>query len=159
MVIIAVKQHALGWLITAQSAEYARTRDWRTMLVGHGPYLVDGQDGRVHQIPVMTYKEDWETAYRHQVRGETPPEPADEFADQVRTLLAERGRLAALKHLRHHTGQRITLHQAQQYIDALVAGGIPPQELVALTPRPDRPPLHLPIITVQPAPPRDTGPG
>jgi hypothetical protein len=73
MVITAVEQHALGWLITAQSAEFARTRDWRTMLVGHGPYLVDGQDASVHQIPVMTSTQDWETAYRHQVRGETPP--------------------------------------------------------------------------------------
>ena len=73
MVITAVEQHALGWLITAQSAKFARTRDWRTMLVGHGPYLVDGQDASVHQIPVMTSTQDWETAYRHQVRGETPP--------------------------------------------------------------------------------------
>lgn len=157
MVIIAVKQHALGWLITAQSAEYARTRDWRTMLVGHGPYLVDGQDGRVHQIPVMTYMQDWEGAYRHQVRGETPPAPADEFAEQVRALLAEHGRLAALKHLRHHSGQKITLHQAQEYIDALAGGRAVPIHLAALTPRPDYQPLHLPIIAVDPTPPADPG--
>ena len=157
MVILSVEQHALGWLIIAQSAQYAQTGDLDAMLVGHGPYLVDGQDGRVHQIPVMTYMEGWEGAYRHQVRGETPPAPADEFAEQVRALLAEHGRLAALKHLRHHSGQKITLHQAQEYIDALAGGRAVPMHLAALTPRPHYQPLHLPIIAVDPTPPTDTG--
>jgi hypothetical protein len=152
LVVIAVERHELGWLVTAQSAEYARTGDLRAMLVGGGPYLVDAQDASLHYIPGPTHRQDWEAAYRYQVRGETPPEPADVFAEEVRAVLEQSGRLAALKHLRHHTRQRMTLRQAQRYLDSLAAAGMPPRDLAALTPRPYRPPLHLPIISVPTGP-------
>ncbi|MFI8459463.1 YrhB domain-containing protein [Kitasatospora sp. NPDC085464] len=33
-----VEEHAVGWLVFWNSAEYARTRDLRDNLVGSGPY-------------------------------------------------------------------------------------------------------------------------
>jgi hypothetical protein len=53
--LLEVRQAALkdiqrGWLIFWQSADYLRTREVGSMLIGHGPYLVDGKDGSIRDV-------------------------------------------------------------------------------------------------------------
>ncbi|WP_406472099.1 YrhB domain-containing protein [Streptomyces sp. NBC_01615] len=45
LAVLDVEEHALGWLVFCRSAEYVRSREIEKMLVGHGLYLVDRQDG------------------------------------------------------------------------------------------------------------------
>ena len=39
LAVYSVEEHAVGWLVFWNSAEYARTRGLRDNLVGNGPYL------------------------------------------------------------------------------------------------------------------------
>ncbi|MGW0655761.1 YrhB domain-containing protein, partial [Streptomyces umbrinus] len=55
LAVYGVEEHAVGWLVFWNSAEYARTRDLRDNLVGNGPYLVDRYDGSIHHIPSTTW--------------------------------------------------------------------------------------------------------
>ncbi|WP_406335964.1 YrhB domain-containing protein [Streptomyces sp. NBC_00203] len=55
VIVLDVEEHALGWLVFWQSVECVRSREIEKMLVGHGPYPVDRQDGGIHHIPVTTY--------------------------------------------------------------------------------------------------------
>src|SRR4051812_39941460 len=50
--VCGVEEHVLGWLVGWQSVEYLRSGDFGKMLVGQGPYFVDGEDGSIHHIPV-----------------------------------------------------------------------------------------------------------
>lgn len=125
-----VREHALGWLVTWQSVEYIRSRDLEEMLVGHGPYLVDRQDGSIHHIPVTTYRGvDWERLYLQQVRGARPPDP---LIAAVRAFVQSDGTIAAMRHLRKQA-PLLTPQQAKAYVMALREGVEPPEELVSLT--------------------------
>ncbi|MEW2496872.1 YrhB domain-containing protein [Streptomyces nodosus] len=140
-----VKEHAFGWLLVCQSVEYVRSGDPAHLLVGSGPYLVDGQDGSIHHIPVTTYhRKDWEKLYLQQIKGVRPPDP---LLAAVRTLLHHDGTVAALRHLRRHA-PRLTLWQAKAYVVALRSGAEPPEELVHLTQKEELcPPLPIETLT------------
>jgi hypothetical protein len=70
LAVANVERHALGWLVSCQSAEYLSSRDWTKQLVGQGPYLVDGQDGSIHYIPITTFLHaDWARMYLEDVKG------------------------------------------------------------------------------------------
>ena len=139
-----VEQHALGWLVFRQSAEYLSSRELEKQLVGAGPYLVDGQDGSVHYIPVTTFmNEDWEQLYLAEVRGITPPDP---LLASVREITLRDGALAGLRYLRKQTSA-LSLAEAKTYVDAVRDGGEPSEELIRRTrPRPRQP--VFPIETV-----------
>ncbi|MFD8483907.1 YrhB domain-containing protein [Kitasatospora sp. NPDC059673] len=69
LAILRVEEHPHGWLVFWQSAEFVRTRDRHTALIGSGPYLVDRQDGSIHHIPTTTYVGGgWEELYLRQVK-------------------------------------------------------------------------------------------
>ena len=139
LTVLDVEEHALGWLVYWQSAEYVRTRELGSMLVGHGPYLVDGQDGGVHHIPVTTFvSADWEEMYRRQIQGVEPPDPV---LDAVREIVRRDGTMAALRHLRA-CAPRLALREAKAYVDAVRDGGEPPADLIARTRDPAR---HVPF--------------
>lgn len=136
LAVIGVEEHALGWLVFWQSAEYVRSREWGKMLVGHGPYLVDGEDGSIHHIPASTYVgADWEQMYSEQVRGIKPPDP---LLDSVRDLALRDGAMAAMRHLRKQAPQ-LSLGKVKEYVDTVRMGGVPAEELTGRTrdePRP-----------------------
>jgi hypothetical protein len=74
MVITDVAPHRLGWVIRSQSERYVRTRDVFDMVVGHGPFLVDGVDGvdgSLHMVHGTADLEagEWIEDYLEQVRG------------------------------------------------------------------------------------------
>ncbi|MCR6482900.1 YrhB family protein [Amycolatopsis sp. OK19-0408] len=58
MVVMAVRPHRLGWVVHSQTERYARTRDMLDMAVGHGPFIVDGVDGSLHQVHATATIED-----------------------------------------------------------------------------------------------------
>ncbi|MFD0009176.1 YrhB domain-containing protein [Streptomyces sp. NPDC127178] len=98
LAVCDVEEHAVGWLVFWNSAEYARTRDPRDNLVGSGRYLVDRYDGSIHHIPATTWiAEDWEELYLRQIKGVRAPDP---LAASVRALVDSAGVVAAMSHLR-----------------------------------------------------------
>ncbi|MET8627045.1 YrhB domain-containing protein [Kitasatospora sp. NPDC004669] len=148
-----VEEHALGWVVSWNTAEFARTRDLKDRLVGSGPYLVDRQDGSIHHIPVTTWVTDgWEALYLRQIKGIRPPDP---LASTVRELARSAGPVAAMAHLRRRA-PRLSLHQARAYLLAVRHGAEPPEELADLTEEEVSCPL-LPIETLRRAPGADGG--
>ncbi|GAA4573116.1 YrhB domain-containing protein [Planotetraspora kaengkrachanensis] len=130
LAVLHVEEHALGWLVFWQSVEYVRGRDLEHMLAGHGPYLVDRQDGSIHHIPVTTYvSEDWEALYVQQIKDVRPPDP---LATAVRELTRSEGAMAAMRHLRKHAPQ-LGPREAKAYVMAVRDGAEPPEELANLT--------------------------
>ncbi|UUA04487.1 MULTISPECIES: YrhB domain-containing protein [Streptomyces] len=98
LAVYEIKEHALGWLVVWQSVEYIRSGDIGKMLVGHGPYLVDRQDGSIHHIPATTYVADvWQDLHLQQIRGVRPPDP---LVAAVEALVHSEGTMAAMRHLR-----------------------------------------------------------
>ncbi|MFI7631228.1 YrhB domain-containing protein [Microbispora rosea] len=146
LAVLDVEEHALGWLVIWQSVEYIRSRDLGKILVGHGPYLVDRQDGSIHHIPVTTYiGEDWEELYLRQVKGIQPPDP---LVTVVRELLCSEGTMAAIRHLRKQA-PRLGPQEAKAYVMAVRDGAVPPEELMSLTRKPETyPPLSIETLTV-----------
>jgi hypothetical protein len=136
LAVSEVEEHALGWLVYWQSADYLRSREFAKMLVGQGPYLVDREDGSIHHIPVTTFvSEDWEQLYREQARGLKPPDP---LLSAVRALVQHDGIVPALRHLRQQA-PRLSLQEAKMYVDALRNGDEPAEELTRRTrPEPER---------------------
>jgi immunity protein 35 of polymorphic toxin system len=140
-----VEQHALGWLVFWQSAEYLRSGDWEKQLVGQGPYLVDAQDGSIYSIPVTTFmSENWEQLYLEEFKGIKPPDP---LLTSVREITLRDGALAGLRYLRRQTST-LSLLEARAYIDAVRDGGEPPEELtLRIHPRPGRAALAIEAVT------------
>ncbi|MFF7307386.1 YrhB domain-containing protein [Streptomyces sp. NPDC008137] len=144
LAVCDVKEHVLGWLVVGQSVEYIRSRDIGKMLVGHGPYLVDRQDGSIHHIPATTYVAGvWEDLYLQEIRGVRPPDP---LVAAVEALVHSEGTMAAMRHLRKQA-PLLGLQQAKAYVMALRDGDEPPEELVDLTRPPETCP-PLPISTL-----------
>ncbi|WP_238008570.1 YrhB domain-containing protein [Dactylosporangium sp. AC04546] len=130
LAVFRVEEHVFGWLVYWQSADYLRSRDFGKMLIGHGPYLVDVQDGSIHHIPVTTHvAEDWEAAYLEHVRGVQPPDP---LLTTIRDLLPRDGAMAALRHLRRQAPQ-LGLQEAKAYVDAVRNGDEPAEDLLNRT--------------------------
>ncbi|MFH9799536.1 YrhB domain-containing protein [Streptomyces virginiae] len=123
--VLQVEEHELVWKVYWQSEEYARTRDPATMLIGHGPYLVDRIDGGLHQIAVVSEIEGaWEADYRARIRGQAVRTPVDDLHDEVREAAAQRGRMQAVRILR----QRLPIlspSQALEYVSALLHADAP----------------------------------
>ncbi|MER5503493.1 YrhB family protein [Streptomyces sp. NPDC002466] len=144
LAVLDVEEHAFGWLVFWQSVEYTRSRDTGKMLVGHGPYLVDRQDGSIHHIPVTTFVgEGWEELYLQQVRGVRPPDP---LITDVLALVHSDGTVAAIRHLRKQA-PLLGPQQAKAYVTAVRDGNEPSEELVRLTRKPEMCP-PLPISTL-----------
>lgn len=136
MVIIGVKRHALGWLMTFNSRRFAETRNTRDAWIGQGPYLVDGLDGSLHMVHVQFCITGlgWEDQYRQKVRGEIPPRELDA---EVRRLVGLGRRFDAFKTVRR-AGSGLTSAEVLHVVNALGAGLEPPEELEAKLPQPDR---------------------
>ncbi|MEU4684058.1 YrhB domain-containing protein [Streptomyces xinghaiensis] len=144
LAVLDVEEHALGWLVFVQAVEYIRSRDTGKMVVGHGPYLVDRQDGSIHHIPVTTFVgEGWEELYLQQVRGVRPP---DLLITDVLALVCSDGTMAAIRNLRKQA-PLLGPQQAKAYVTALRDGKQPAEELVGLTRKPQMCP-PLPISTL-----------
>jgi hypothetical protein len=153
LAVCGVREHVFGWLVYWQSADYLRSRDSGKMLIGHGPYLVDGEDGSIHHIPVTVFDGTWEEPYLEHVRGVKPPDP---LLTTIQDMVSRDGAMAALRHLRKQAPQ-LGLQDAKRYIDAVRNGDLPAEDLLSRT----SPPSVLPIETLTgPAgvvPPADQG--
>ncbi|MFC4148014.1 YrhB domain-containing protein [Micromonospora mangrovi] len=142
--VSSVEEHTLGWLISWQSVEYLRSGDFGRMLVGQGPYLVDGEDGSIHHIPVAICGSDrWAEVYLRQYRGVRPVDPL--LAD-VRALVQGGDRMSALRYVRRQA-PRMGLRDAKAYVDA-VSEGIEPSECLVSLARVEPEPLPLAIETL-----------
>jgi hypothetical protein len=135
MVVIDVEHHALGWLVTCQSPQFARTRDWRDAFVGHGPFLVDELDGSLHMVHEQFCSDDleWEDQYRQKVRGEIPWRELDV---EVERLIGLGRRFDALKAVRR-AGGGLNPADAVRFVDAISSGVQPPPDVIARLPQPD----------------------
>ncbi|MFD3546144.1 YrhB domain-containing protein [Streptomyces sp. NPDC058655] len=135
MVVIGVERHALGWLISCQSPEYARTGLSRDALAGHGPFLVDALDGSLHMVHAQFCDGDreWEDQYRQKVRGDLPPRELDARVRQL-TDLGRRG--DAFRAVRRAPGG-LSPADALRFVDAIASGSAPPADLVYRLPQPD----------------------
>jgi len=63
-----------GWSFACQSAEFIRTRDWRTSVVGHGAILVDKYTGLL-LLTGSAHPSEWWIA-NYQATGDPSTEPA-----------------------------------------------------------------------------------
>lgn len=132
-VVTAVRKHEFGWLVSIASRAWLETGEPRHFIVGGGPILVDGEDGSVYMIPILTFKMDhWQDAYRRQVRGHAPSDAKVPLSAQAARTLADEGRLAALRFLRRRA-PALDLKQTITYVSALEHGVEPSRELVELS--------------------------
>ncbi|MFE9425448.1 YrhB domain-containing protein [Kitasatospora sp. NPDC006697] len=130
LAICDVEEHAVGWLVFWNSAEYARTGAMGARLVGSGPYLVDGSDGSIYHVPAVTWlTEDWQELYLRQIKGVRRLDP---LAASVRSLANSAGAVAAMTHLRKQA-PRLSPSAAKDYVMAVRNGAEPPEELARLT--------------------------
>jgi hypothetical protein len=132
LAIFQVKEHAFGWLVYWQSVDYLRSKDFGKMLIGHGPYLVDREDGSIHHLPVTMHVDDnWHESYVEHVRG---VRPRDSLLTTIQELLSRSGVVDALRHLRREAPQ-LNLLDAKAYIDAVRNGEEPAESLLNHTRR------------------------
>ncbi|MFE5795450.1 hypothetical protein ACFQ8C_23140 [Streptomyces sp. NPDC056503] len=131
-----VEERGVGWLVFWRSAEQARGDGPRGSFVG-GHYLVDRDDGSLHWIPAVRWDDEgWEEQYLTEVRGVRLPDP---LAAEVRELARSQGVVAAMGRLRRRA-PRLGPREAKAYVEAVVDGAEPPEELAAATrPEPARP--------------------
>ncbi|MGW7454371.1 YrhB domain-containing protein [Streptomyces sp. NPDC054787] len=123
--MVHIEEHELVWKVYWQSEEYARTRDPDTMVVGHGPYLVDRLDGGLHQIGVVSEIEGaWEADYRVRIRGQAVRTSVDDLHDEIREAGVIRGRMQAVRILRQRLPM-LTPPQALEYVGALLHADAP----------------------------------
>ncbi|MEU1290609.1 YrhB domain-containing protein [Kitasatospora sp. NPDC005856] len=130
LAVIGVNETPVGWVVAWQSAEYKRNPIPGTMLIGGGPYLVDGEDGSICEIPGETFRTaDWQSIYRQQFKGEQPPDPV---LDSVRATLRSDGQMAAMRLVRKIAPSFSAL-EAKAYVSAVQDKRNPPEELVRRT--------------------------
>ncbi|GAB3147309.1 hypothetical protein GCM10027258_40500 [Amycolatopsis stemonae] len=134
MVVMDVSPHRLGWLIFSQSERYVRTREFMDMVVGHGPFLVDGVDGSLHTVHATADREggEWIEDYLEQVRG---LERDDPLRSRITELLCSGRRLDALRLVRA-SAPNLGAQGAKAYVEAAAAGVPVPEHLRALLPQP-----------------------
>jgi hypothetical protein len=138
-----VEEHVLGWIVSWQAEEYLSTGDSRYALAGNGPYVVDKEDGSLHQIAVVdAVTGAWEADYITRVRGQHLPGPVDALHDEVRSLAHTQGKVHAL-HLLRRRVPAFSIRDATAYTAALRAGLDPPADLRVVAaealPHPARP--------------------
>lgn len=123
--VTRVEQHELVWIVFWQSEEFIRTQNPRSMLVGHGPYLVDRADGSLHQISVpAALGGEWEADYRARIRGLPVRTAVDDLHDALRETAATHGRMSAVRALRQKL-PALSPAEALEYVKALLAGDAP----------------------------------
>jgi hypothetical protein len=134
MVIINVSPHRLGWVISSQSERYVRTREFIDMMVGHGPFLVDGVDGSLHMVHATADLEtgEWIEDYLEQVRG---LERVDPLRSRV-TELIDSGQLFDALRLVRASAPDLGAQGAKEYVEAAVAGVPVPERVRARLPQP-----------------------
>ncbi|MDX3186843.1 YrhB domain-containing protein [Streptomyces sp. MN03-5084-2B] len=134
MVITDVDPHRLGWVIHSQSERYVRTRKLLDMVVGHGPFLVDGVDGSLHTVRAAGDLESgaWIEDYLEQVRG---VERGDPLRSGVAGLLDSGQRLDALRFVRA-SAPDLGAQGAKEYVEAVAAGVPVPEHVRSRLPRP-----------------------
>ncbi|MEU4520402.1 YrhB domain-containing protein [Amycolatopsis sp. NPDC024027] len=134
MVITAISPHRLGWVISSQSDRYVRTREFIDMVVGHGPFLVDGVDGSLHTVHATVDFEtgEWIEDYLEQVRGH---ERGDPLRPRITELLDSGQRLDALRLVRA-SAPDLGVQGAKEYLEAAAAGSPVPEHLRARLPPP-----------------------
>ncbi|MFH9425479.1 YrhB domain-containing protein [Streptomyces sp. NPDC017529] len=129
--VTRVEQHELVWIVSWQSEEFVRTQNPRSMLVGHGPYLVDRADGSLHQISVpAALGGEWEADYRARIRGLPVRTAVDDLHDALREAAAAHGRMPAVRALRQKLPV-LSPAEAIEYVHALLEGDVP-ERLVAM---------------------------
>ncbi|MFJ4428988.1 YrhB domain-containing protein [Streptomyces bobili] len=144
-VVAVVVPHEFGWLVSTQSRAWLETGDSGHLIVGGGPILVDGEDGSVYMIPIVTFKMDnWQDEYRQRFRGHTASAAKALLSARVAQILADEGRLAAMRVLRQHA-PALDLKQALTYVSTLERGDGPSHDLLALL-DPEVPPSEPPLI-------------
>lgn len=123
--VTSVEQHELVWVVSWQSEEFIRTRDPRSMLVGHGPYLVDRVDGGLHQTGIVSAMSgEWEADYRARIRGLPVRTAVDDLHDALREIAAARGRMPAVRTLRQKLPV-LSPAESIEYVNALLKGAVP----------------------------------
>jgi Immunity protein 35 len=64
--IVRVIEKSFGWIFFYQSTEYVETNDFRKMLAGNAPFVVDIRDGSLQVFgtahPIDTYIEQYEAS-------------------------------------------------------------------------------------------------
>ncbi|WP_280423311.1 YrhB domain-containing protein [Nocardia carnea] len=127
LVVTDVRPHQLGWLITSQGERYLRSRRISDMVIGHGPFLVDGMDGSLHMVHATADPErgEWIVEYREQVRG---AERVDQLRARIAELLERDRRLDALRVVRAQAPD-LTLRGAAEYVEAVAAGAPVPEHV------------------------------
>ncbi|MBM2615915.1 hypothetical protein JIG36_10140 [Actinoplanes sp. LDG1-06] len=123
------KEHYFGWLVAWQSVAYLRG-NFNAMLLGNAPYLVDADDGSIHQVITHSpFGGDWEQEYLELVRGVRPPDPV---LEAVRAALASGSKVAAVRDgLLLAPG--LSLVEMKAYVDAVARNEDPPEDLVRRT--------------------------
>ncbi|WP_326835143.1 YrhB domain-containing protein [Amycolatopsis rhabdoformis] len=134
LVVTDVSPHRLGWVVETQGERYVRTRDIVDMLVGHGPFLVDGLDGSLHQVHVTADLEngEWIEEYLEQVRG---VERVDPMRSRTAELLDSGQRVEALRFVRSQAPD-LGVQGAKEYVEAVVAGVPVPDHVRSRLPQP-----------------------
>ncbi|MFE2944942.1 YrhB domain-containing protein [Streptomyces sp. NPDC059255] len=133
MGVVHVEEHELVWIVSWQSEEFARTRDWSSMLIGNGPYLVDRVDGALHHIGVISSASGaWEADYRARIRGLPVRTAVDELHDELREVAAARGRVHAVRTLRRRLSV-LSPAEAIAYLKALLDGDAPTRLVAVAT--------------------------
>ncbi|MEV0192331.1 YrhB domain-containing protein [Kitasatospora purpeofusca] len=141
LAVAGVSETSVGWVVGWNSAKFNLNPTPENFLIGCGPYLVDGEDGSIYQIPGETFRESgWEAMFLAEFKGHALP---DELVDSTRLSLQTGGRVSAIRHLREVV-PILSMAQANRYVRAIQRGERPPEELVLLTRQPD-PCRPLPI--------------
>ncbi|MFI5757701.1 YrhB domain-containing protein [Streptomyces sp. NPDC051569] len=147
MAVAHVEEHELVWIVAWTSEEYLRTRNRDFMLAGNGPYLVDRVDGGLHQIGVVSAVTDgWQADYRTRIRGQSVWTAVDDLHDEVRAVMAVRGRIHAMHILRRKLPS-LSHAEVIEYVTGL-RDGVAPDHLVRVATKALVPPVD-PVSAVK----------
>jgi hypothetical protein len=126
--ITSVVKYEMGWLVSYRAADEVRDVAKCPVLVGHSPYLVDGEDGRMFLVPGRAFVADeWRDEYLYRLKGKAWPEPI-QTAQEIRDVLDTHGRLAAIKYVRARV-EELRLEASVALVDDVGRGEPLPAEL------------------------------
>ncbi|MGN9796203.1 hypothetical protein ACTMTU_34655 [Streptomyces sp. OZ13] len=128
-VVDEIEQHELGWVIFTKVVDPYEVEGEGQVVLGGGPYFVDGEDGSIHMIPIVMFVTgDWEEVYVNRRMDSHSNVPLKE---RVERLLVSSGKVAALRLLRQQSPD-MTLKQSMDYVAALERGEEPSPDLMRL---------------------------
>ncbi|GIH21175.1 hypothetical protein [Rugosimonospora africana] len=105
--------------------------------ISHGQPGVLGASWMMKNV-ITIVTDEWAELYLQQVKG---VKPADPLLVEVRTLVWDGGRMAALRHVRQRA-PRMSLQDVKAYVEAIRKGNEPSEHLASLTrEQPKGPPL------------------